>query len=72
MKEECYYAAQLESTALGMEVWGVCAADQTCGVWIKRAGLSMSVQHEKKHSDKVAFECVLIYLEKNTSSSPTD
>lgn len=56
MKGECYYAAQLEFEALGMKVWGVCAADQACGVWIKRAGLFMSVQHERKYSDKVAFE----------------
>lgn len=39
-----------------MEVWGVCAADQACGVWIKRAGLHMSMQDERKYSDKVAFE----------------
>lgn len=59
LKEECYYAAQLESEALGMEVWGVCAADQACGVGIKRAGHSVSVQHERTHSDKVAFECTI-------------
>lgn len=56
LKGECYYAAQLESEALGMEDCGVFAADQACGVWIKGAGLPMSMQHESKHSDKVAFE----------------